>query len=53
MTTKLEELCSIIQNSMEVGFKLIDDVILQINESQENIIRDEILPIIGKDIDRH
>ena len=51
MTTKLEKLYSIIQNSREVGVKLSDDVIRQINEAEENIIRDEILPIIGKDIE--
>ena len=51
MTTKLEKLYSIIQNSEEVGVKLSEDVIRQINEAEENIIRDEILPIIGKDIE--
>ena len=51
MTTKLEKLYSIIQNSKEVGVRLSDDVIRQINEAEENIIRDEILPIIGKDIE--
>ena len=51
MTTKLEKLYSIIQNFREVGVKLSDDVIRQINEAEENIIRDEILPIIGKDIE--
>ena len=53
MTTKLEKLYSIIEKSREVGVKLSDDVIRQINEAEENIIRDEILRIIGKDIDRH
>lgn len=28
-----------------------DDVISQINEAEENIIREEILPIIGQDIE--
>ena len=51
MTTKLEKLYSIIQNSKEVGVRLSDDVIRQINEAEENIIRDEILAIIGKDIE--
>ena len=51
MTTKLEKLYSIIQNSKEVGVRLSDDVIRQINEAEENILRDEILPIIGKDIE--
>ena len=51
MTTKLEKLYSIIQNSKEVGVRLSDDVIRQINEAEENIIRDEILPIIGQDIE--
>ena len=51
MTTKVEKLYSIIQNSKEVGVRLSDDVIRQINEAEENIIRDEILPIIGQDIE--
>lgn len=37
MTTKLEKLYSIIQNSKEVGVRLSDDVIRQINEAEENI----------------
>lgn len=51
MATKLEKLYSIIQNSQEIGVKLSDDVISQINEAEEKIIRDEILPIIGQDIE--
>ena len=51
MATKLEKLYSIIQNSMEVGVKLSDDVIRQINEAEENIIREEILPIIAQDME--
>lgn len=51
MATKLEKLYSIIQNSQEIGVKLSEDVISQINEAEENIIREEILPIIGQDIE--
>ena len=51
MATKLEKLYSIIQNSKEVGVKLSDDVIRQINEAEENIIREEILPIIAQDME--
>ena len=51
METKLEKLYSIIQNSQEIGVKLSDDVISQINEAEENIIREEILPIIGQSIE--
>ena len=51
MATKLEKLYSIIQNSEEVGVKLNDDVIRQINEAEENIIREEILPIIAQDME--
>ena len=51
MATKLEELYSIIQYSQKNGIKLGDDVFKQINEAEEKIIRDEILPIIGQDIE--
>lgn len=51
MATKLEDLYSIIQISQRRGIKLGNDVISQINEAEENIIREEILPIIGQDIE--
>lgn len=51
MESKLEELYSIIQYSQRRGIKLGDDVFKQINEAEEKIIRDEILPIIGQDIE--
>lgn len=49
--TKLEKLYAIIQNSKELGLDLGEDVIRQTNELEEKIIRDEILPIIGKNIE--
>lgn len=51
MATKLEKLYAIIENSKELELELNADVIRKINETEENIIRDEILPIIGKDIE--
>lgn len=49
--TKLEKLYAIIQNSQELGVNLGEDVLRQTNELEEKIIRDEILPIIGKNIE--
>lgn len=49
--TKLEKLYGIIQNSKELGLDLGEDVLRQTNELEEQIIRDEILPVIGKDIE--
>ena len=48
--TKLEKLYSIIENSREVGVKLNEDVLLQVEELEESIIKEEILPALGKDI---
>lgn len=49
--TKLEKLYAIIQNSKELGLNLGEDTLRQTNELEEKIIRDEILPIIGKNIE--
>lgn len=49
--TKLEKLYAIIQNSKELGLDLGEDVLRQTNELEEKIIKDEILPIIGKNIE--
>lgn len=51
MATKLEDLYSIIQISQRSEINLGDDVISQINEAEEKIIREEILPIIGQSIE--
>ena len=51
MATTLEKLYAIIENSKELELELNADVIRKINETEENIIRDEILPIIGKGIE--
>ena len=48
--TKLEKLYSIIENSKDVGVKLPKDVLVQVNELEEGIIKDEILPALSKDI---
>jgi len=48
--TKLEKLYSIIENSREVGVRLSKDVLQQVEELEENIIKEEILPALGSDI---
>lgn len=48
--TKLEKLYSIIENSREVGVKLNKDVLQQVEELEEAIIKEEILPALGNDI---
>lgn len=48
--TKLEKLYSIIENSRDVGVKLTEDIIRQVEELEENIIKDEILPALSRDI---
>ena len=47
---KLEKLYSIIENSREMGVKLNKDVLQQVEELEEGIIKNEILPALGKDI---
>ena len=48
--TNLEKLYSIIENSREVGVKLSKDVLQQVEELEEGIIKEEILPALGNDI---
>lgn len=48
--TKLEKLYSIIENSRDVGVKLPKDVLRQVEELEENIIKEEILPALSSDI---
>ena len=48
--TKLEKLYSIIENSREVGVKLSKDVLQQVEELEEGIIKEEILPALCNDI---
>lgn len=48
--TKLEKLYSIIENSKDVGVKLTKDVLQQVEELEEGIIKDEILPALSRDI---
>lgn len=49
--TKLEKLYSIIENSNEVGVKLPKDVLQQVEELEEGIIKEEILPALSHDIE--
>lgn len=48
--TKLEKLYSIIENSKDVGVTLPDEVIRQVEEMEEDIIKEEILPALSEDI---
>lgn len=48
--TKLEKLYSIIENSREVGVKLTKEVLQQVEELEEGIIKGEILPALSTDI---
>ena len=48
--TKLEKLYSIIENSKEVGVKLTKEVLQQVEELEEGIIKEEILPALSNDI---
>ncbi|MBO4850846.1 MAG: hypothetical protein J5529_08085 [Prevotella sp.] len=48
--SKLEKLYSIIDNSREVGVRLNEDVLRQVEELEEGIIKEEILPALGNDI---
>lgn len=47
----LQDLYDIIEKSKRWGLALGEDFIRQINEAEENIIREQILPIIGLDIE--
>lgn len=44
--TKLEKLYSIIENSRDVGVKLPKGVLQQVEELEEGIIKEEILPAL-------
>ena len=46
----LHSLNRIIENSREVGVKLSKDVLQQVEELEEGIIKEEILPALGNDI---
>lgn len=48
--TKLEKLYSIIENSRDVGVKLPKEVLQQVEELEEGIIKEEILPALSNDI---
>ena len=47
---KLEKLYDIIQSSKEIGLELGPDVLKQVDELEEQIIKKEILPALSKDI---
>lgn len=48
--TKLEKLYSIIENSRDLGVRLNKDVLQQVEELEENIIMEEILPALSSAI---
>ena len=48
--SKLEKLYSIIENSRDVGVKLPKGVLQQVEELEEGIIKEEILPALSTDI---
>ena len=48
--TRLEKLYSIIENSREVGVKLTKEVLQQVEELEEGVIKEEILPALSSDI---
>lgn len=48
--SKLEKLYSIIENSRDVGVKLPKGVLQQVEELEEGIIKEEILPALSSDI---
>ena len=48
--TKLEKLYCIIENSCDVGVKLPKGVLQQVEELEEGIIKEEILPALSSDI---
>ena len=48
--SKLEKLYSIIENSRDVGVKLPKEVLQQVEELEEGIIKEEILPSLSNDI---
>ena len=49
--TKLEKLYNFIESSKEVGVKLPNDVLRQVEELEEDIIKKEILPIVTQNIE--
>ena len=48
--TKLEKLYSIIENSRDLGVRLNKEVLQQVEELEEGIIKEEILPALSNDI---
>jgi hypothetical protein len=49
--TKLEKLYSIIENSREFGVELPQDVLQQVEELEERIIKEEILPSLSRNVE--
>lgn len=49
--TKLEKLYSIIENSREVGVELPQGVLQQVEELEERIIKEEILPSLSRNVE--
>ena len=49
--TKLDKLYSIIRNSRELGLEPGEDVLRQTSELEENIIKNDILPVLSDNIE--
>lgn len=49
--TKLEKLYSIIENSCEVGVELSQDVLQQVEDLEEKIIKEDILPTLSANLE--
>lgn len=49
--TRLEKLYSSIQNLEELGLELTPEMLLECDRLEEQIIKDELLPALGKDIE--
>lgn len=49
--TKLQKLYSTIQNLKELGLELGDDLLKQTSELEQEIIKNEILPVVSEKIE--
>ena len=50
-SSKLQKLYQIMRNSEELGLPLNQETIAQINEMEEKLIKDEVLPLIHDNIE--
>ncbi len=51
--TKLDKLYSSINNLEELGLELTHEMLLECDKLEEQIIKNEILPALGQDIEPH